>query len=254
MAVTANRIARISLNAIDPETLAAFFIAALNFAPIESRSNACLALGETRLDILKAQGKPYPADVPAWSPLFQHIAVATSDMDAAMNRLRSVEGWRRISVNGPEQLPANTGGVTAFKFRDPEGHPLELISFPDEPPSTSLFLRIDHSAISVGDTSQSEAFYRRFGLTAGSRSLNEGVEQERLDDVAQAKVDVTALDFPSEAGPHIELLCYHGAFDPTVSWAEIHDVAATRLMMLAPDEPPGLLRDPDGHLVEIVRA
>lgn len=29
------------------------------------------------------------------------------------------------------RLPESSGGVTAFKFRDPDGHPLELLAFPD---------------------------------------------------------------------------------------------------------------------------
>ncbi|ODR96565.1 hypothetical protein AUC70_14945 [Methyloceanibacter stevinii] len=36
-----------------------------------------------------------------------------------------------VTAGAPVLLPPNTGSVTAFKFRDPEGHPLELISFPD---------------------------------------------------------------------------------------------------------------------------
>ena len=38
-----------------------------------------------------------------------------------------------ISRNGPEALP---GGVVAFKFRGPDGHPLELIQFPWPDPRT----------------------------------------------------------------------------------------------------------------------
>lgn len=250
----ANRLSRIKLNARDPEALASFFIAALDFASIARQPDFSLALGGTRLDIAKAEGKPYPGDVPGWSCLFQHVAVAVSDMDAAMLRLHRIASWRPISLDGPEHLPANTGGVTAFKFRDPEGHPLELISFPDEPPSPSLFLRIDHSAISVAETSRSEAFYRRFGLAVTFRSLNKGLEQQRLDALPHAEVDVTALNFLSEARPHIELLCYRGAFEREAPPADIHDVAATRLVMIAPGEPAGLSRDPDGHLIEIVQA
>ncbi|MGB8684208.1 MAG: hypothetical protein WCD12_15080, partial [Candidatus Binatus sp.] len=60
--------------------------------------------------------------------------------------------------------------VTALKFRDPEGHPLELIAFPpDDTPakwqrsSTAECLGIDHSAISVAVTERSVKFYERLG-------------------------------------------------------------------------------------------
>ena len=45
-------------------------------------------------------------------------------------RLSAHAGWTTISTDGPQLLPASSGGVTAYKFRDPEGHPLELIAFP----------------------------------------------------------------------------------------------------------------------------
>ena len=47
-----------------------------------------------------------------------------------MRICRQYPGWTPISTSGPQLLPAASGGVSAFKFRDPEGHPLELIAFP----------------------------------------------------------------------------------------------------------------------------
>ena len=38
-------------------------------------------------------------------------------------------------------------------------------------------------------------------------------EQDKLDDVAMALVEVTALTPPRSSTPHVELLCYRGRFD-----------------------------------------
>ncbi|MFZ0557708.1 MAG: glyoxalase [Methylovirgula sp.] len=274
MAVRVERLARIVLNSADPKTLARFFIDACGFsrrAGVERRSQV-LRLGPTRLDIIHAVGRPYPAEVQGWSPLFQHCALVTTDMTRAMAGLHKIHGWTTISTSGPEHLPESSGGVAAFKFRDPEGHPLEFLAFPAAPADDSdeLFLRIDHSAISVTSTERSVAFYARLGLRVGARSLNVGPEQARLDAVPNAEVEVTALDLPTGAKPHVELLCYRGTYDRDVGPVQPDDVAATRLVFavesieamnairtahadrLIPTEGAGaLLRDPDGHIVEI---
>ena len=92
-------------------------------------------------------------------------------------------------------LPPNTGSVTAFKFRDPEGHPLELIRFRRR--RARLFgkrmpgkgiLGYDHTAISVMDVERSTAFYTDLlGFHVGGRSLNRGPEQDRLDGLTGVK-------------------------------------------------------------------
>ena len=74
-------------------------------------------------------GRAYPAGSTSSDLWFQHIAIAVSDMAEAHRRAMAA-GARRITQGGPQTLPANTGGVTAFKFRDPDGHPLELLFFP----------------------------------------------------------------------------------------------------------------------------
>ena len=115
---------------------------------------------------------------------------------------------------------ASSGGVTAFKFRDPEGHPLEMLAFePGARPahwafsSANLCLGIDHSAISVADTGRSVAFYSRLGLARTASSLNIGREQEELDNLLGAVVEVTALAPPTQAVPHVELLCCQKLMD-----------------------------------------
>jgi catechol 2,3-dioxygenase-like lactoylglutathione lyase family enzyme len=70
-----------------------------------------------------------------------------------------------------------------------------------------LFLGIDHTAIVVGDTDASLAFYRdRLGLEVAGESENWGPEQERLNNIFGARLRITALRAPK--GPGIELLEY----------------------------------------------
>jgi catechol 2,3-dioxygenase-like lactoylglutathione lyase family enzyme len=269
------RLARFALNCPSPSRTAAFFVQALGFSRADyphagAAEEVTLRLGPSRLDLTPAGpgARPYPKTLPPWSARFQHLALVTPDMAGAMERLRQTPGWTAISRGGAQRLPTSSGGMTAFKFRDPDGHPLELISFPADDNAP----RIDHSAISVADTARSVAFYERLGLTVGPGSINRGPEQERLDGVRHADVQVTTLIPPAWPTPHIELLCYRGAFQrgPTAGLA---DVAATRLILTTPHAvdleamglgPPGplgevrswppqtlMLRDPDGHLLGI---
>jgi catechol 2,3-dioxygenase-like lactoylglutathione lyase family enzyme len=275
MAVSIKRLTRIALNSADPEKLARFYVGALSFSLLTGASSQALALmlGSTRLDLAQATGRPYPPDVPGWSPLFQHCAIVTNDMQQALTRLQEHEDWTAISTEGPERLPQSSGGVVAFKFRDPEGHPLELLAFPNgstKDEAANLFQRIDHSAISVAETERSTAFYLGLGLKVGAQSLNVGPEQERLDAVPAAEVEVTALVLPSGTKPHVELLCYRDSFDRDIPPAEPGDIAATRLVfaaetrdaqrmmcerhfdrLIVQDGPKLMLRDLDGHIVEI---
>jgi catechol 2,3-dioxygenase-like lactoylglutathione lyase family enzyme len=251
------RLAGFVLNCPCPEKSADFFVEGLGFTRVGAGTNGTMTLnlGPTRLDLTPAGpgARPYPTRLPPWSARFQHLALVAADMDAALERLRRTPGWTPISRAGPERLPPSSGGVVAVKFRDPDGHPLELIRFPrgDNAP------RIDHSAISVADTARSIAFYEGLGLTVGTGSINRGVEQDRLDGVRGADVAVTALIPPGSPSPHIELLCYRGDYQrgPVAS---LGDIAATRLILAGSHAELGsrpartlMLRDPDGHLVGI---
>lgn len=270
------KLSRIVLNAVDPAALAQFYVEALGFAagPLDEREagegeGVRLTLGPSRVDLVASRGRPYPGDVPGssgvpgWSPLFQHFAIVVSDMGAATARLSGVPGWRAISTDGPERLPERSGGVSAFKFRDPEGHPLEFLAFPPgtgperwrvaNPPDPCL--GIDHSAISVAETARSIAFYEALGLALGPRSLNTGPEQARLDAIADPEVEVTGLMCPGGEPPHLELLCYRGAFDRAVDPLRPDDIAATRLVYTAASgEDANEMVDPDGHRIEIEAA
>ena len=186
-----------------------------------------------------------------------------SDIKAAYQRLVYAGGWIAISTDGPQQLPASSGGVTAYKFRDPDGHPLELLEFPNQRMlpywqsrlRAGVFLGIDHSAISVADGAASTEFYRGLGFRVSGHSFNSGPEQERLDAVRDVQVEVTALE-PQQATPHVELLCYRSVARGTSSVVRGNDVAATRLMFDVEGSsaeiitPRGLI-DPDGHRLVI---
>jgi catechol 2,3-dioxygenase-like lactoylglutathione lyase family enzyme len=176
-------------------------------------------------------------------------------MKAAWLRLLRTDGWSAITTGSPQRLPERSGGVTAFKFRDPDGHPLELLSFPPgrTPPEwrgghgNQSCLGIDHSAISVSHGAVSIAFYTAHGLTVSGRSNNTGVEQNQLDGLAGAAVDVTALA-PALAPPHLELLCYENMSARSPLRLNSNDIAATRLVFKSHGAAtPERLTDPDGH-------
>ena len=72
-----------------------------------------------------------PADSRSNDRWFQHVAIIVRDMDAAYARLR--EHRVRHASTGPQRLPdwnPNAGGIQAFYFKDPDGHPLEILAFP----------------------------------------------------------------------------------------------------------------------------
>ncbi|MBU6462413.1 MAG: glyoxalase [Bradyrhizobium sp.] len=272
----------------DPEALAEFYLAAFGFLGCGSGPSSVmgggieLRLGRQMIKLIRAGpgGRFYPADVAGWSPLFQHIAIVVADMARAYAHLCTIPAWQPISTSGPQLLPAASGGVSAFKFRDPEGHPLELIAFPPnavpEPWRASaqgIYLGIDHSAISVSNTAISVDFYESLGLGRSGGSFNVGREQALLDGVSDPMVEVTSLT-PAQTTPHVELLCYRGDFDRRVRAQDPDDVIASRLVLAvenrailealctdhsaallsgpasrAKDLHCALMRDPDGHLI-----
>lgn len=267
MAIT--RIACISLTTRDAEAAAWFYAQAFGFVRTgESEFDGvaygvagarvrALALRLGAQDIELAQfapaGRAYPAYSRSCDPWFQHFAIVVADMDAAFRQLSGVRGWTAISADGPQKLPASSGGVTAFKFRDPEGHPLELLAFPPgarperwRDAGSPTFLGVDHTAIAVADTAASVAFYRGLGLMAAGGSLNQGEAQARLDGLDSPVVEVTSLQ-PQHAPPHLELLCYRHPPAARAAATRDDDVASARLVVEGAGLPPSLVRDPDGH-------
>lgn len=293
------RIARVSFTTADADGAETFYRSVFGFERVASYACkgrhvaelmgiACdeyratvLQLGNEEISLLAfaPPGRPYPTRRASDDPWFQHIAIVVSDMAAAYARLLGHRGWSPISRHGPQRLPAASGGVTAFKFRDPEGHPLELLAFPKDtaPPgwrrSDALFLGIDHSAIAVADTARSLGFYQRVGFSIRSQTLNRGPEQDDLDGLGGATVDVTGLRLADAPRPNLELLRYRAPADASPLDVRSNDVAATRLEIEAADMAatiadlraadagfvsPGeaslddgrtaaLARDPDGH-------
>ena len=250
---------------------------------------ATLALGAERLELMQfltPGGRAIPADSRSNDLWFQHAAIAVADIDAAYARLRE---WNvRHASSGPQTLPdwnPGAAGISAFYFKDPDGHTLEIIHFPEgkgdprwqSPPSGRLFLGIDHTAIVVSDTERSLAFYRdALGLRVVGTGENYGSEQERLNGVFCARLRITTLRAPQ--GPGIELLEYLAPSDGreyprdarTCDLLHWHttitvpdpDRAAVALRAVGarwispgavPDPgasgnaPACLLRDPDGH-------
>jgi catechol 2,3-dioxygenase-like lactoylglutathione lyase family enzyme len=169
---------------------------------------------------------------------FQHIALLSPDIQAAYTKALAA-GAAPISTNGPVRLPPASGGVTAVKFRDPDGHPLEFIQNPAQ--------GYDHSAISVLDAARSANFYAGIGVILESSQRNHGPEQDALDGLTNADLAVVALR-PSQPSPHVELLCYHNPKAVPVHWA-VTDICADRLVFAADANGLRLLRDPDGHVV-----
>lgn len=274
------RLDRILLTVSDLERLSAFYEAGLGFQRIGGGERSVqLQLGAQRLELVRAEpaGAPYPQPRSAADPWFQHFAIVVADMPAAYARVREQPGFEPISQGGPQLLPPSTGAITAFKFRDPDGHPLELSYFP--PPVRSaewrnpapgvVFQGVDHTALAVHDLARSTAFYRDvLGLQVGPLLLNQGPTQARLDGLEAPAVDIQILQ-PAGGGPHIELLAYRNPAAHAPKPIQPGDLAATRTALSVSDlrqmmrqvEPAGggvawdadgytaVIHDPDHHLL-----
>ncbi len=253
-----------------------------------------MQLGDEQIELteyLAPRGRPIPVDSRSNDRWFQHVAIIVSDMDRAYEVLRRHQVTH--ASTGPQRIPdwnKNAAGIRAFYFRDPDGHHLEVLSFPPDKgaakwhrPGGALFLGIDHTAIVVGDTEASLAFYRdRLGMKVGGASENYGTEQEHLNNVFGARLRITSLH--AEAGPSIEFLEYLAPRDgrPLPADEKANDLVhwQTRLVaagldataralreghvamispgaVVLPDQRLGfsrgmLVRDPDGHAMEVV--
>jgi len=177
-----------------------------------------LKLGDERLQLeqfIAPQGRPFPVDSHSNDGWFQHMAIIVSDMDRAFAWLR--EHNATFASSGPQVLPQSNkqaAGISAFYFRDPDGHYLEVLHFPDGKGNPKwherlgrLFLGIDHTAIVVADTESSLKFYRdTLGLAIVGTSENYGTEQEHLNNVFGARLRITTLH--AARGPGVELLEY----------------------------------------------
>jgi catechol 2,3-dioxygenase-like lactoylglutathione lyase family enzyme len=240
---------------------------------------------------LAPEGRPIPADWGSNDHAFQHIAIVVSDMDQAYQQLRAHKV--RHASTGPQTIPASNkaaAGIRAFYFKDTDGHNFEIIYFPPgkgdprwQQKSDRLFLGIDHTAIVVSSTQTSLNFYRDLlGLKLAGESMNNGTEQEHLNNVAGARLRISGLRAAS--GPGIEFLEYLAPRDgrpapkdtrandiwhwqTTLSTASTSAAARSfigrRARMVSPgiaqipDKTFGfakgfLARDPDGHGLQFV--
>lgn len=239
---------------------------------------------------LAPRGRSIPVDSRSNDLWFQHIAVIVSDMDRAYQVLRQnkVEHASSAPQRLPD-WNKNAGGIRAFYFKDPDEHPIEILEFPEgkgDPKwhrgSDRLFLGIDHTAIAVSDTDISLKFYRDLlGLRVAGESENYGTEQEHLNNVFGAHLRITALRAPT--GPGIELLEYLSPRDgrPFPLDEHANDLVHRETILMTPDADAAaselsaarvkfvssgvvanhmqmldfskafLVRDPDGHAIEI---
>ncbi|MBZ5537240.1 MAG: VOC family protein [Acidobacteriia bacterium] len=242
-------------------------------------------------EYLAPRGRPIPLDSRSNDRWFQHIAIITNDLDRAYQWLRQnkVEHASSGPQRLPD-WNKKAGGIRAFYFKDPDRHVLEILQFPSDKgdpkwhrASEVLFLGIDHTAIVVTDTEQSLKFYQDFlGFRVAGESENYGDEQEHLNNVFGAHLRITSLRAPS--GPGIEFLEYlaprDGRAEPTDERANDLIHWQTKLVTLdtesafrslvpgnfklvssgvitLPDSRLGfsrgfLVRDPDGHVMELV--
>lgn len=310
--VAAQAVAMVGLTVSDMDRSVAFYTSVLDFAvetddelagdPVGTLHGVArarirvvrLRLGEERLQLteyLSPRGRPAPADSRSNDRWFQHVAIIVSDMDRAYDRLRR-HGVREVS-SGPQTLPATipaAAGIRAFYFRDPDGHPLEILQFPADKGdprwrrAEPLFLGIDHTAIVVDDTERSLAFYREvLGFRVAGESLNFGTEQEHLNSVPGARLRITGLR--AQAGPGVEFLEYLAPDDgrPFPQDERANDLVHWQTTILVPDADaaaaavrrgrfrlisPGAVtlpdtslgfrrgvrvRDPDGHVLQLVQ-
>jgi catechol 2,3-dioxygenase-like lactoylglutathione lyase family enzyme len=254
------RIDRLRLLSLDAAGLVGFYCSVFGADSVDSG----VALGAERIEIAQAE-TPDRGEFAANETGFQHFAIVVADIDAAYAHLQGFGGWRPISLSGPEHLPKTSGRGAAFKFRDPCGHPLELLQFaPDSvPPHWSarfaaapdrMFHGLDHTALTVSDAAASRAFYARLGFACAHRHINAGVEQRRLDRLADARdvsVEILSLSPADGARPGIELLAYR---EPPVVSRSAHDgaPAATCMVISGDAGQERLVRDLDGHRLEFV--
>lgn len=225
----------IGMTVSDMERAVAFYSNVLNFKKVSDieRSGEALErldgvfgarqrivrmqLGDEFIELVEfiaPKGRPIPVDSRSNDRWFQHIAIIVSDMSRAYELLRK-HNVEHASTS-PQRIPdwnKAAAGIWAFYFKDPDGHPLEILSFPPDKgvarwhDTTRIFLGIDHTAIVVDDTETSLAFYRDIlGFTVAGESENFGTEQEHLNNVFGARLYITSLRAAS--GPAVEFLEY----------------------------------------------
>jgi catechol 2,3-dioxygenase-like lactoylglutathione lyase family enzyme len=310
----AREVRAIALTVSDLDAAVTFYEQALGFRKVAERTvvdrehdyltgvfgtrvrTATLQLGGEFIELdqyLAPAGRPIPGDSRSNDLWFQHFAIVVADMEAAYEHLMRFP-VKSIS-SAPQTIPEwnkPAAGIKAYKFRDPDGHPLELLWFPVDKgnakwhdPQGRLFLGIDHTAITVADTERSAQFWRDLlGLDVLGGSLNSGETQEQLDNAFGAVVRVTGLRPEGAAnGPGVEFLQYvtPGGGRSTPAETRANDLVHARIVLEVADldalteklsgngtrfvsprpvkvsgSPWGrqlMVTDPDGHAVLLVQ-
>jgi catechol 2,3-dioxygenase-like lactoylglutathione lyase family enzyme len=261
-----------------------------------------LQLGEEQLELSQVldpgphrPGRPVPADSRSNDLWFQHICLVVREMDGVAPALEAQirSGALRPISTTPQRLPdwnTSAAGIVAFKFHDPDGHPLELLQFPPDKgdarwhqPGEAAVLGVDHSAIGISDPQRAGRFYGDLlGLGHGGGGTNHGPEQDQLDGLQGTAVQIDAWRPPQGMG--IESLAYRSpaggrpmpadfAFQDLSHWQlrlEMSDLEAIAacvvacggslisdgVIALGDSLPPwrqGLqVADPDGHRLQLV--
>jgi catechol 2,3-dioxygenase-like lactoylglutathione lyase family enzyme len=256
------RLMRICRNVTDIDKEVAFYREVLNFCVVSTTTHygdawgklmgvthghaqsVLMRLGEQELELIAFNpgGASYPIESSSADLWFQHIAIVVSDIGVAFSRLQACS-CELISAAGPQKLPPASGSVSACKFRDPDGHPLELIYFP---PGTGnviwqgksdLFLGIDHSGIDVRNMESSTDFYTHLlDLHIASRTSNSGKQQDKLDHLDDVLVQVVALEPEIHTSPHLELLCYEQPVGKRIpAHRQCNDIDVDRLVFQVND-------------------
>lgn len=310
--VMARAVVSVALTVSDIDRSVAFYNGVLSFHQVSDRvapisetqaltgvsatrmRQVTLQLGDEQIELLQfldRPGRAAPMPMRSNDRWFQHVAIIVRQMDSAYAVLERA-GVVHVS-SAPQTLPATipaAAGISAFYFRDPDGHPLEILSFPADKGLAkwqgthgSLFLGIDHTAMVVGNTRRSLGFYEKLlSIPVRGESMNFGPEQARLNNVPGVQLHITGLR--TDLGPGVEFLDYRAPATgrPYPSDARPNDLLHWQTRILVDDvrmalesarragaqlvstvavplDPAmtgfrraAIIRDPDGHAVELV--
>ena len=242
-------------------------------------------------EYIAPKGRPVPIDSRSNDQWFQHIAIVVSDMERAYQHLRAHKVQH--TSTGPQRIPEwnkAAAGIKAFYFKDPDGHNLELIYFPQgkgdpkwQQINGRLFLGIDHTAIAVSKTDRSLKLYGDvLGMKIAGESENYGTEQEHLNNVFGSRVRITGLrastgfgieflDYltpsdgrraPADTGAN-DLWHWHTTMKVGAADAAAENLKAARVRFVSPGvvtigqkelrmKKAFLMRDPDGHALQLM--
>jgi catechol 2,3-dioxygenase-like lactoylglutathione lyase family enzyme len=233
MAVT--RIGRISFTTADANRLGAFYRQAFGFQAMEIEHHGGISfarltgvedaqaravplrLGEETIELLAftEPGAPYPADIAATTCDSSTLPLSSPTWRAPICDCEHVRGgprspgrrhndYPRIQEVSPHPsfvirrgIPSNCSRSRPITCRRAGGSPASRRPMPWD---RSFRIVVSRTAASV-------AFYQQLlGFSVAGRSLNRGGEQEQLDAVPGAVVEVTALCSGVERPPHLALL------------------------------------------------